>query len=468
MKLFQQLLVAPAALGLMAPVAATAAELNINGVSDYAASGEQVTSASQFSDVHPSDWAYQALANLAEQTGCVAGTPSGNQSMTRFEAAALLNSCLGNVAEASDDVRRLTSEFGPELAVLKGRVDGLSARVGEFEAGMFSTTTKLTGETVFVTGAVSYDDRDKAGKTDDAFTFNYATRLDLDTSFSGEDLLKTRISSGNFGSTPFGGSAVLERAYTSGNDDALEIDRSYYQFPLGDSFTATVGAVIRQDDMLAVWPSQYPSSSNLDVLTYAGANAAYNLKEGQGAGLSWANDEGVSASLVYVGSNGSDASKGIMTDESADDLTGQIAYTGEGFGAAVVYTESDEKSGDYDAWGISGYWSPEEVGVVPTISGGVGFKTLDEETTTAKDEFTWTVGLEWSDVGADGNSLGFGFGSAEGWQDKSGYDDPMAYELWYDMAISDNVSVTPSLFLVEVDGDDKDFSGGLIKTTFRF
>ena len=36
MKLFQQLLVAPAALGLIAS-GANAAELNINGVSDYAA-----------------------------------------------------------------------------------------------------------------------------------------------------------------------------------------------------------------------------------------------------------------------------------------------------------------------------------------------------------------------------------------------------------------------------------------------
>ena len=35
MKLFQQLLVAPAALGLIAPMAANAAELNLNGVSDY-------------------------------------------------------------------------------------------------------------------------------------------------------------------------------------------------------------------------------------------------------------------------------------------------------------------------------------------------------------------------------------------------------------------------------------------------
>ena len=69
MKLFQQLLVAPAALGLMAPMAANAAGLDIKGVSDYSASSEQVTSISQFQDVYPTDWAYQALSNLIERYG---------------------------------------------------------------------------------------------------------------------------------------------------------------------------------------------------------------------------------------------------------------------------------------------------------------------------------------------------------------------------------------------------------------
>ena len=95
MTLVQQLLVAPAALGLLAPLAvvnspaAHAAELNINGVSDYAADAEQVTSVSQFSDVVPTDWAYQALANLVETYGCVAGYPNGsfrgNRAMTRYD-----------------------------------------------------------------------------------------------------------------------------------------------------------------------------------------------------------------------------------------------------------------------------------------------------------------------------------------------------------------------------------------------
>ena len=70
MKLFQQLLVAPAALGLLA-TGANAAELNINGVAEYSSSSkkDQVTSVTQFSDVYPTDWAYQALSNLVEQYG---------------------------------------------------------------------------------------------------------------------------------------------------------------------------------------------------------------------------------------------------------------------------------------------------------------------------------------------------------------------------------------------------------------
>jgi hypothetical protein len=111
MKLFQQLLVAPAALGLLAS-GANAAELNINGVSDYAASADQVTSVTQFSDVYPTDWAYQALSNLVEQYGCVAGYPNGtfrgNRAMTRYEAAALLNACLDRVTEVTDELRRET------------------------------------------------------------------------------------------------------------------------------------------------------------------------------------------------------------------------------------------------------------------------------------------------------------------------------------------------------------------------
>ena len=175
MKLFQQLLVAPAALGLLAPLAANAAEVNIDSVVDYAAPSAQVATSAQFSDVVPGDWAYTALQNLSESYGCVDNAYTQNlkngQALTRYEAAALINACLDNGLSASvegvtSDASRLTDEFASEMAILKGRVDGLETRVNEFQAGQFASSTKLSGEAVFTTGAVQESPSGTADNTE--------------------------------------------------------------------------------------------------------------------------------------------------------------------------------------------------------------------------------------------------------------------------------------------------------------
>ena len=247
MKLFQQLLLAPAALGLLAPIAAQAADVSslsgVSAASAYSAqqdtdafrawqSQNQVTSVAQFSDVQPTDWAYQALSNLVERYGCVAGYPNGTfkgkQAMTRFEAAALLNACLDRVTEVTDELRRLQKEFAKELAVLKGRVSSLEAKVGKLEATQFSTTTKLQGDTYWSLGALSFGSGNNAAPNGSNGTnanaqaagglaFNYDLRLNLSTSFTGKDLLYTRLRAGNYGGSPFGGStyrlSTLDRAF---------------------------------------------------------------------------------------------------------------------------------------------------------------------------------------------------------------------------------------------------------------
>ena len=132
----KQLMLAPVALGMIAPAAANAADLNMAAVNQY--SVEQVTSINQLSDVKPTDWAYQALSNLVERYGCVAGYPngtfSGGKAMTRYEAAALLNACLDRVTENTDELKRLANEFRDELTVIQGKVSTLEAKVGELEA----------------------------------------------------------------------------------------------------------------------------------------------------------------------------------------------------------------------------------------------------------------------------------------------------------------------------------------------
>merc|ERR1711939_439837 len=339
MKLFQQLLVAPAALGLLAS-GANAADLNINGVSDYAASEEQVTSVTQFSDVYPTDWAYQALSNLVEQYGCVAGYPNGtfrgNRAMTRYEAAALLNACLDRITEVTDELRRLMKEFETELAILRGRVDGLEARVGELEATQFSTTTKLKGSTHWVFGAAQYhgNGSDAEAATNGGTSFSYDLRLALETSFTGKDSLVTRLRSGNMNNI-YGGAGVglFGQEYGVDTGNAVFIDRLFYSFPVGDEFTVVGGPRVRMDNMLPVWPSAYPSDMTMDFFTYAGAPGAYNLALGGGAGVWWKTDGGFSISTSYLSTNaglgcpnantGCENAGGIATDAAGSNATTQ-------------------------------------------------------------------------------------------------------------------------------------------------
>jgi len=453
MKLFKQLLIAPAALGLLAPVAATAAELNLDGVNKYAAE-EQVTSISQFSDVKPTDWAYQALSNLIERYGCVAGYPSGTyaggKAMTRFEAAALLNACLDRVTEVTDELKKLMAEFEKELAILKGRVDGLEAKVGELEAQQFSTTTKLSGLAIMSLGGTDAD-------REEEMSFNYDVRLSFLTSFTGKDLLKTTLRSGNFGNA-YGDVGGLEYGFDS---DAVEINRLFYQFPVGD-FKFTLGAVTRQDDMLGMFPSLYPSDSMLDITTYAGARGAYNLTFGSGAGVTYSKN-GFNASLLFVtpefiAANQANA-LGLFSDVAM--YTGQIGYAAEGWGIAAAYTTSELL--DYDQAGLSAYWAPATSGIIPSVSVGFGFGEIAGLETSS-----WTLGLVWSDAFVKGNSLGFAIGAeglgASGIMVKGVDDSDVVIESYYKFQATDNISVTPGVFYL----DGTDIFGAVVKTTFTF
>jgi hypothetical protein len=536
MKLFQKLLLAPAALGLMAPVAASAADLNIAGVSQYG-SEEQVTSITQFSDVQPTDWAYQALSNLIERYGCVAGYPNGtyrgSRAMTRYEAAALLNACLDRITEVTDELKRLMKEFEKELAVLKGRVDGLEAKVAELEATQFSTTTKLKGLATFVLGANAYGGSneglvDQAKNAAGATAFAYDVRLIFDTSFTGKDLLRTTLRAGNFGASPWSGQPVgangantalnaLEVAFQEGEaaTNTVGINRLFYQFPVGDKVTVTVGGRVRQDDMLAMWPSVYPADTVLDVFTYAGAPGTYSLNLGAGAGI-WYQDNGWSFSLNYVSSNaqfGNPNEGGIGTDGANQTFTAQIGYAGDNFGAAVAYNYGNGvgpasgtpasvllgvASGSNNSVAVSAYWQPSNSGFIPSISAGwgiTGYSTDDDafnfDGATAN---SWYVGLQWDDAFVKGNALGMALGQPTfltacgnlrtrtticGDSPKDGN---WAWEWWYKFQVTDNISVTPALYYLSnplghlgwLDNGRKNDSaplnnfGGIIKTTFKF
>ena len=489
MNFLKQLMLAPVAMGLMTPVA-TAAELNLEGVNQYA-SQEQVTSISQFSDVRPTDWAYQALNNLVERYGCVAGYPNGTyggaKSMTRFEAAALLNACLDRVTEVTDELQRLMDEFRSELTVLKGRVDGLEAKVGELEATQFSTTTKLKGEVNFMLGGVPGLETNKGGNVGNT-AFNYDLRLNFDTSFTGKDLLRTRLRSGNFNSDPFGSSSSLFKLdKAESTDNSVEIDRLYYQFPVGKNVTLTAGALVRNTEMAWV-PSAYKSEI-LDFFAVAGAPGVYNKATGAGVGAQYVGKNGFVAGLNYVAQNGDDSTTGVFNSDGALNFLAQVGYKATNWGVGVGYRYGSEgtrprtfngllgASGalvdgqDSNAVAINAYWQPLQSGWVPSVSAGYGYNFVSGTPGSggATDSDSWYAGLQWSDVFVKGNAAGIAYGQAPS-ADVTGVSDATLLEFFYKFQVTDNISITPALFYVDNNQRYQDSSkwGGVVQTKFTF
>jgi len=210
------------------------------------------------------------------------------------------------------------------------------------EAQQFSTTTKLRGEVSFIlAGSPDFTsprrNSDGSRPADpDKTTFNYDARLSFDTSFSGKDLLRTRLRAGNFSSLPFReGIFALDKA--TGTGDSVVIDRLFYRFPVGESVNLTVGALVRNTEMLSFIPSAYKSDI-LDYFGLAGASGTYNKATGAGAGLSWRQqvDKGnpyVTFDLNYVANTGfADSSIGAFSSESGINALSQLGLRSTNWG----------------------------------------------------------------------------------------------------------------------------------------
>ena len=105
----------------------------------------QVTSVKQLSDVQPTQWSYQAITNLVERYGCVAGYPNGTfqpgQPASRAELAALTNACLDRITEfysAADAAlaAALRAEFAKEIGATNARVTALEVAAAQKDQGV--------------------------------------------------------------------------------------------------------------------------------------------------------------------------------------------------------------------------------------------------------------------------------------------------------------------------------------------
>tara|TARA_A100001388_G_scaffold157500_1_gene117354 strand:+ start:414 stop:1718 length:1305 start_codon:yes stop_codon:yes gene_type:complete len=434
MKLFQQMLVACAALSLIAPIGAQATDINIEEIDTYVRKS------------------------------------------------------------SSSKKKKLNSKlFSNELATLKQKVDSTQVQSNNFEAGSFSDTTTLDGKVIMGLGGIA-GVTDLKSSLKDHLTFNTVYQMNLNTSFTGDDNLYMRLKGGEWSDEwkMKGSTYHIEAKDTADADGNIvfKVDKIWYTFPIGESVTATVGPKIENYYMLAATPSVYKPGA-LKAFKLGGHGAAFGASTSTGAGLKYQADNGF-ASSITLNSSGAASSKGLLTDEDSNKVNTMIAYTSDQYHVSATYsrqtggwkaweyfatTDAAASAGDSsDSYAFRAWWRPEETGTaVPSISAGYDIINFSGHT-LAEEATGYMVGLNWQDTFQPDDRIGLAMGSVlsisehvDGVVDTIEVD-PMLWELYYSFRPNDSIEVTPAIFGgsdVEADHFD-DILGAVVTTTFKF
>jgi len=304
--------------------------------------------------------------------------------------------------------------------------------------GSFSETTTASFSVDTVLGSIDGD------TTSETTSFDFQFNIGLSTSFTGEDSLDIAIDNGSATLSPMG----TYMGFDSGT--ALTVDGVTYTFPLG-------GATVVVGDSTDI------SSTFTGACVYSSFTDATPDDCGTGNSLG-VGGNGVTASVGYAFDSGFSLAGGvsspqseILGEDSADIFGLEAAYSADNYGLAVAYVTDDGGAGaETTTWGINGYYTPE--GSLPSIS--AGFETSE---TSGTDSDGYFVGLTFPEVGPGSVNVA----AATTGLFASDATETMVYEASYSYAINDGMTVTPGVFIQEVDGGD-DLTGIAVKTSFSF
>ena len=500
---------------------------------------QNVTSVSQLSDVRPTDWAFTALQSLVERYGCIAGYPDstfrGRQATSRFEFAAGLNACLDKINEiisagladkvSKEDLatlQKLQEEFAAELATLRGRVDALDAKTAKLEAQQFSTTTKLSGEAIMsVQGASGNTANPLAVPPIPSSTNIFVSsrvRLDLNTSFTGSDLLRTRLEVGNGGPTNipgvFGAGATTGTNGVGSNIGFQTYGQDYtglgsnfvlaklrYDFNLGDA-RISLGPVMHAYDHIDTnsfanneavdFASTFFINNPLMVLVNGqtgGAGAAFDWNVGKSAftvrGLYLA---GNASSPTTVNTNGSITNGGLFGD--AYQATAELEFAPKNadgdkpFAIKLQYTNGAVNNTTVNAGGVNVEW---KFAKGAAIFGRYGFGTLDNRggfaatspftaglganaLATNLSPQTWMAGFAFPDLFKEGALAGIAVGQPL-IESQIGNATQTNLELFYNFQVTNNIRITPDvqfIFNPNNNSTNSTIFVGTLRTVFSF
>jgi Carbohydrate-selective porin, OprB family/S-layer homology domain len=492
--------------------------------SEYTSELPQVTSVSQLSDVQPTDWAFQALQSLVERYGCIAGYPNGtfrgNRAITRYEFAAGLNACLervqelivtarNNLATRQDlnIIRKLQEEFSAELATLRSRVDTLEAKTAELEANQFSTTTKLEGEAIFTIAGVFGDSVADADnnpnnnqKLDSNIILANRVRLNLLTSFTGKDELNIRLESGNLIDFDDGvtGTPMTRLGFDEDTGNDVGLDEVYYAFPIGERIKVTLAVHEMELNDIAEPLNPLESSGSGAISRFGRYNPILRSIEGTGLGINYQLNKSTNIAVAYLSNDAAiPTEKNGLFDGNYAALGNITFQPTKNLGIAFNYIHSYYAGGGESGVNLTGSTGSltaiRPFGNVSTmansfsletsfrvnpkfiISGWVGYTKAESQVSNDDaDILNYAVSLALPDLGGKGNLAGFVLGMPPKVISSTQVVDrgtSFHIEGFYRFQLSDNISLTPGLFVItnpQHNDNNSTIFVGAVRTTFEF
>ncbi len=316
MKLFHQLLVAPAALGLLAPIAANASEFNLSDIAAY-------------SDIE------QEEEEFFDHNSFKASIPSS-------------------------EVKINNSSFVPE-----------------YEAGSFSDTTVASQTASFL---LSGGEGNELYGDLEAVQFTYYYGMSLDTSFNGGGDLNVGIETGNTDSSGFTTTSTLMDFGSSNGDILQVVDLNYTNsfgdlaFTVGDSLDASsqfAGACTYSGftDHLSDCGTGLSAGIGGDV----SVSTSYDFGNGFVAGFGATGAEGSTSDGIFTEESvdGYAAQVAYAGDSFGAALSYSNLDSDDATGTLIGVTQ------DTTVWGLNGYYTIDKY-YLDAIN--LGYETADPET----------------------------------------------------------------------------------------
>ncbi|PSB49454.1 iron uptake porin [Chamaesiphon polymorphus] len=535
------------------------------------ATTEQIEQATQATEVRPGDWAYQTLQALSSKYEC-GNTPDGKKVLSREEFATSLNGCVQSIEQLVarrrprrsirrrrvvpvpsiqtpppaapevvtpppepapvappepqieqeeaisqqdlDRLKGLVQSFSSELQAVDNRLVSVEEKLATVQRQAFSTTTKLNGEAIIAFSG--YNTGRAAGLGGGGTTGNVLSdrvRLNLISSFTGKDRLRTRLESANIASfQPVTGTNMTRLGFDGDTSNNTGVSILQYSFPLGSDTTISAFAVGSRfhDDFYTFNPALASSGSG-SISRFGRFNPIYR-QSNNGASLSVKHkfspevELGLGYAVPGINAAASTAANsGVFSGSNV--YFGQLNFApAKDLNLGVAYARAYSANGSNVAGGTGSSAANGPFGASPTISnhysfmtsykispgfilsGWAGFTDASRQVVAggSASSSNYAISLAFPDFGQKGNNLAFILGIPPKLNSRSvlaavggapaltaSPDNSTSYhiEALYRVKLSDNISITPGILLItnpEHNSANPTEYIGTIRTTFNF